>query len=173
MKRLLTTVFPFAALLVFIHGCCGSCDIGEKISDKVGEEIGEKITEEITGDQVDISDGSITIEDSTGSYEYSQDVDLDEYDIHQDLVYPHGKPKSVIHSGDDEFDHYSLVFETEDSPKKAIEYYKNLSGYETLGETESDGSFFVELEKEGMTINISSTKEGEMTLITVFYVEEK
>ncbi|MBN1150110.1 hypothetical protein JXA84_02690 [candidate division WOR-3 bacterium] len=173
MKKLFTSVLPLATLVVFIHGCCGSCDIGEKISERVGEEIGEQITEEITGDDVDISDGSITIQDSTGSYHYSSEVDLDEYDIHEDLIYPGGKPKSVMHSGDDEFDHYSLVFETEDSPKKAIEYYKNLSGYEVLGETASDGSFFVEINQEDLNVTVATNHEEGVTLVTVVYVEEK
>ncbi|MBN2362860.1 hypothetical protein JXL83_01875 [candidate division WOR-3 bacterium] len=175
MTRFIIILLSCVALITLMQGCCGACNLGDKISEKVGEEIGEQITEGITGGDVDISDGSITIKDSTGSYQYSDDVDLDDYDLDEDIVYPGARAKSVMFVEEDEFDNYSVVFETDDSPGDAINYYKNLTGWDIVMETSHPEGYMVQIKKDNSEATVSTSKnsDGDNTLVTVIYTEHK
>ncbi len=175
MIRQTIMISVFLSLVLFIQGCCGACNLGDKISQKVEEELGEKITEGLTGDQVDISNGNVTIKDSTGSYEYAEEVDLSDYDLNRELIYPGGKARSVMVSDEPDFSHYTVVFETGDSPREAATRYKNLSGWETVLETSTTEGYLIQIKKEKTEATVSTFKDSNTgnTMVSVIYVEYK
>ncbi|MBN1620509.1 hypothetical protein JW890_07280 [candidate division WOR-3 bacterium] len=175
MIRQAIIISAFLALVLFMQGCCGACNLGDKLSQKVEEELGEKITEGLTGGQVDISNGNVTIKDSTGSYDYAEEVDLSDYDLNRELMYPGAKARYVMVSDEPDFSHCTVVFETGDNPREAVTRYKNLGGWETVMETSTTEGYLIQIKKDKTEATVSTYKDSstDRTMVSVIYVEYK
>ncbi len=138
----------YLGLIITIAFVLSGCALTDKLTQKAGEKIGEKIVEEATNSEVDVEEGTITMNTNEGTMQWGENVDLPENFPEDIPVYKDAQALSASSSETD--NSYYVTLLSTDGFNAIEEYYKS------------------ELENEGWTIDNESTYAGESGKSTTY-----